>query len=132
MNNYVKPGEIVTFTPPVGGVVSGPAYLITDLFVVATGTVTAAEALAGTKAEGLVEGVVTLPKVTSETWVEGAPIYWDVAEAKCTQFDESGANVHIGVAVLVNSDDTIATSGDTTGAVRLHGATLPRVDFPAS
>lgn len=108
MINYVKPGEVVTRTAPVGGVVSGTAYLIGSLLVVATVT-----AAAGELFEGLTHGVVTLPKATGEAWTEGAKVYWDNTAKKITT--TASGNTLVGVA------DAAAASSDTTGNVRLDG-----------
>lgn len=108
MQNFVKPGEVVTRTAPGGGVVSGTAYLIGSLLVVAT--VSAAE---NELFEGLAIGVVTLPKATSQSWTEGAKLYWDDSAKKVTT--TSGGNTLIGCA------DAAAGSADTTGDVRLDG-----------
>jgi len=126
MQNFVKPGKTVTFTPPVGGVVAGTGYLIIDTFVVATNTISSAQAAAGVLAEGMVEGVFDLPKAAG-AWAEGRAVYWDVAEAVAKLDDESGANVLIGGVVY-----PAAANSDTTGRVRLNGITLPRIDLGVS
>ena len=116
MKNFVQDGRILTLTPPVGGVVSGQAYQIEDLIVVATVTVTAAEALAGAQFEAFVgPGVVTLPKADGETWTEGEKVYWDDGDGVVTTDSDTGSNPLIGVAVAA------AASDDATGTVRLDG-----------
>lgn len=120
--NYVKPGKTITCTAPAGGVVAWTGYLLVDLFVVATGA-----ASVGAAFEGAVEGIFDLPKESAETWLEGQAIYWDVADAKATNLDETGANVLIGCAVY-----PAAAALATTGRVRLNGCVIPRVDFPVS
>ena len=57
MKNYVMEGEKLELTAPVGGVVSGKAYKIGALIVVATVT-----KAAGEKFVGITEGVVKMPK----------------------------------------------------------------------
>ena len=108
MINFVKKGEVVTRTAPVGGVVSGTAYLIGSLLVVAT-----VDADAAAQFEGLTRGVVTLPKATGQAWTEGLKLYWDDSAKKITS--TSGGNTLVGVA------DAAAASADTTGDVRLDG-----------
>jgi predicted RecA/RadA family phage recombinase len=115
MNNYVQPGNTITLTAPSGGVVSGTAYQIGSLLVVAQ--TTAAE---GAKFEALVNGVVTLPKAASQAWTEGAKIYWDNAAATsggqvCTTDATKGMLIGVAAAAV----DDKATS--TTGIVRLNG-----------
>lgn len=110
MNNYIKPGDTMTFTAPVGGVVSGTAYMIGSLLVVATNTVDA-----GLEFEGLTEGVVTLPKATGSAWTEGAMLYWSTATNNLVVATAAAAR-RVGVAAVA------AASGDTSGVVRLTGS----------
>lgn len=112
MNNFVKPGVVLTLTAPTGGVVGGTAYLIGALLVVAVASV--AETLAF---EGQVEGVFTLPKHTGTAWTEGELLYWDDTAKNITTV--STANTRVGVAAAA------AASGDTTGRVALTGMPSP-------
>ena len=57
MKNFVQPGHALAVVAPSGGLVSGQAVLIGNLFGVA-----AYSALAGTIAEIVTTGVFTLPK----------------------------------------------------------------------
>lgn len=109
MNNYIKPGVTMTFTAPSGGVVSGTAYLIGSLLVVAASTV--AQTL---PFEGVAVGVFTLPKATGSAWTEGALLYWDTANANLVTAASATAR-RVGCAAAA------AASGDATGQVRLHG-----------
>lgn len=108
MVNFVKKGDVVTRTAPVAGVVSGTAYLIGSLLVVATTTQDAGDLF-----EGVVVGVVTLPKATGQAWTESLKLYWDDGAKKITS--TSGGNTLVGCA------DAAAGSADTTGDVRLDG-----------
>jgi predicted RecA/RadA family phage recombinase len=114
MNNYSKPGEVVTFTAPTGGVVSGEAYMIGSLLVVATADVDQT-----LKFEGLTRGVVSVRKLGAEAWSEGDKIYFD-ADASPTVFTTevgSPALPLVGVAV----EEIAASPAVTTGLVRLDG-----------
>lgn len=114
MDNFVQKGEIVTLTPPVGGVTGGLGYQIGQLFVVATKDVTAAAALAGASFEGYVgPGVVEIAKAAG-AWAEGDLIYWDDAARNATT--TAGGNLLIGHSIDV--EDAAAA----TGTVRLDGA----------
>lgn len=106
--NFVQPGRDMTFTAPTGGVVSGNAYLIGALLVVAT--VTVAQTL---KFTGETGGVWTLPKTTGEAWTEGQLLYWDPGTGKLTT--TAGSLKVVGCAAAVQA------SGDTTGVARLNG-----------
>lgn len=106
MRTYVEPGEVLPFTAPAGGVVSGTPYLIGSVLVVATVT-----AAAGEKFSGYVGvGVVTGPKATG-AWTEGQKINWDNTAKVFT----TGAGTLVGFAAAA------AASGDTSGPVRLDG-----------
>ena len=108
MNNYVKKGDTVTRVAPSGGVVSGTAYLIQNLLVVAQH-----DAAQDANFEGLAVGVVVLPKATGQTWEAGAKVYWDDSAKKITTTAMSNT--------LVGTADAAAATGDTTGYVRLDG-----------
>lgn len=108
MKNYVQNGDTLALTAPVGGVVSGTAYLIGAIVVVAIHS-----AAAGATFQGRVEGVFNLPKATGAAWTEGAKLYWDNAAKNFTT--TSAGNTFAGNAAAA------AASGDTTGVVRLAG-----------
>lgn len=108
MKNYVEPGEVLPFTAPSGGVVSGSCYLIGALLVVATVTANQGDKFSAYIGPGVVSG----PKATG-AWTEGAKIYWDNTAKNFTT--TVSTNVLVGVAAAA------AASGDTTGNVRLDG-----------
>ncbi len=109
MKNFIKPGEVLTFTAPTGGVVSGTAYLIGSLLVVAASTV--AQTL---PFEGRRIGVFTLPKATGTAWTEGALLYWDSTNSNLVTAASATAR-RVGVAAAA------AASGDASGQVLLFG-----------
>lgn len=104
MKNKVQSGKVLTLTAPTGGVVSGTAYKVGGMVVVAC--VSAAE---GESFAAEVEGVYTLPKTTSEAWTEGAKLYWDNTAKSFTT--TSTSNTLAGFAAAA------AASADTTGNV---------------
>jgi len=110
MENYVAPGEVVELTAPTGGVVSGTAYLIGGLVIVAL--VTAAEAA---KFNALVTGVVEHAKVSAQAWTEGAKLYWDDTAKNFTT--TASGNTLVGVAAAA------AANPSATGKIRLDGVT---------
>jgi predicted RecA/RadA family phage recombinase len=116
MDNYVKPGEANTFTAPSGGVVSGGAYMIGSLLVIA-----AADAAEAALFEGVSVGVFDLPKFDDEEWAEGDKIYFDEDASPSPVFTTevgSPALPLVGVAV----EDIAASPAVATGKVRLDGA----------
>lgn len=124
MENYVAPGEVLEFTAPSGGVVSGSGYIIGSLFVVATET--KAQTL---KFSALVEGVVDLPKVEAEGWFENEKLYWDTSPAGLTNV--SSGNTLVGVAVIPpESGNLVTLSTDALAAdLLISGMTLQVLDF---
>lgn len=108
MKNFVQPGETLDLTAPVGGVVSGTAYLIGALFVVAQHSAAAGETFAART-----EGVYTLPKKGTDVVAEGVALYWDNAAKELTV--TSSGNTKVGAAVA-------AASGSVSSVrVRLNG-----------
>jgi predicted RecA/RadA family phage recombinase len=103
MKNYVQEGDVLTLTAPTGGVVSGKAYLIGSMLVVAV-----ASASAGAPFEGNLEGVHTLDKASGQAWTEGAKLYWDNTATTAT------SNTFCGFAAVA------AQTADTTGKVLLR------------
>lgn len=123
MKTFRQPGEIITLTAPSGGVVSGTAYLIGTLVVIATATVAQTLPFAA-----LAVGVVDVPKVNDEAWTEGLKLYWDDTAKKFTSV--VGANTLVGVAVqpivpLVIGLATNALAAD----LAISGMTLTVLDF---
>lgn len=110
MKNYIAPGLRLTITAG-AAYASGAGVLVGSIFGVAEGFI-------DNGAEGVivVEGIFDLPKAPSQAWTVGALIYWDAANARCTNV--ATGNKLIGVAVLAVGSG----AGETTGRVRLNGA----------
>jgi predicted RecA/RadA family phage recombinase len=108
MGNYIQPGNVLELTAPSGGVTSGAPVQIGQLLVVPA--VTAAE---GAKFSGQIVGVFTIAKATGQAWAEGEILYWDAGNDRCTK--TATGNLQVGCAAAA------ATSGATTGSVRLDG-----------
>jgi predicted RecA/RadA family phage recombinase len=109
---YVQPGDVLEFTAPAGGVTSGLPVLIGGLVVVPVDDADADDAF-----RGAATGVHTLPKTTSETWVEGQPAFWDAANGEVSNDPTVG---HLPIGVICEA----GTSSDSTGTVRLNGKSL--------
>lgn len=107
MKNYLRDGDRIPLTAPVGGVVSGTGYLIGALFVVAVNS-----AAAGAPFTAQTEGVVTLPKVGAQAQTEGALLYWDNAAKNVTT--TSAGNTKIGYCAAAE------LAAAATVSVRLH------------
>jgi len=123
MKTFKQGGEILTLTAPSGGVVSGTAYLIGSLVVIATETV--AQTLPFT---ALAVGAVDVPKVVEEGWTEGLKLYWDDSAKKFTSVVSTNTLVGVAVAPIVPSVVTLATNA--LGADLLIAAlTLQVLDY---
>lgn len=112
---FDQPGEILSFTAPTGGVVSGHAYVIGNLLVIAT-----ADAAEAATFECARQGVFELPRVDTEDWAEGDPIYFaaDLSpDPLFTNVAGSPALRLVGVAV----EDIPASPAAATGKVLLDG-----------
>jgi len=107
-SNFLKPGNVNTFTAPTGGVTNGVPVLIGGVFVVPLDTVAA-----GLSFEGRSDGVWNLTKNTGETWVEGDGVYWDVGNLRASNDPTVG--------LVIGSVEIAAGSSATLGAVRLNG-----------
>ena len=114
MKNYVQPGANLTVPAPSGGVVAGQAVLIGSLFGVAQGV-----AAATAPVTIVTEGVFDLPKVASQAWTVGTPVFWDPAAASGAGAltSTAGSLKRVGVAVAPVADG----AGDTIGRVKLIG-----------
>lgn len=73
MKNFLQPGNILDLIAPSGGVVSGVAYLL-GASILAVAQSSEAE---GDTFAGLVEGVVSLPKLSTDNMVVGAKVNWN-------------------------------------------------------
>ncbi len=84
--NMVQAGDVITFTAPAGGVVSGQGIAIGSLFGVAQ-----FDAAEGAQGEMAIEGCHYLP--ASGAIAFGAPVYWTGTAVTATV----GTNLKIGV-----------------------------------
>lgn len=105
---FSQPGNVMSATAPVGGVVSGLTYKVGTLVGVAEKSADAAE-----KFPLVLVGVHLLVKLAGEAWAEGVAVYWDNSAFKWTT--TVGSNSKAGTAFEA------ASSGATTGYVRLNG-----------
>lgn len=108
---FSQPGEVVTLAAPYDRT-AGQGALVGALFGVAM-----ADVLNTVNGQFMVEGVHTLTKNTGEAWTQGALIYWDNTNKRCTT--TSTSNTRIGAAMQAQQ------SADTTGLVRLNGIATP-------
>lgn len=107
MKNYVKPGDHLPVIAP-ADVKSGDLVKVGSLIGIAQH-----DALTGEEVEIVRKGCFTLPKVPAQAWAQGAKIYWDSADAKCTT--TASGNTLIGAAVLD------ASNPSESGLVLLDG-----------
>ena len=113
MNNFSKPGDVVTMTAPGGGVVAGAVVRIGTTVGIATNTVAA-----GLPFELALKGVFLVPKIAGVAWAEGALLYHDSAA-------NNFGTVVSATTMRAGSAAVAALSGDTTGFIRLTGQPAP-------
>lgn len=103
---YVQPGDIIKLTAPSGGVTAGTPVKIGRFF-----GVPAQSALVGEKFSLGIEGVYTIPKVSTEIWVEGTVAYYNTGSALATSTSTT--------AMLIGLCVEPAASGSTTAKIKL-------------
>lgn len=108
--NYIQDGDVITCVAPAGGVVSGGAYVIGSIAVVAT-----TSAAAGADFEGCTEGVFRLPKVAGDTPAQFAKAYLKSDGSVTTT---ASGNTLIGVFTKAYAN------GTTVANVRLNGVSV--------
>lgn len=109
MKNYVQKGENITVTAAAAAT-SGSGVLVGNLFGIAAG-----DAAIGADLDLVTVGVFTMPKVATDAFTVGAPVYWDDTAKLVTTDDNTGNNPEVGLAVTA--------AGNPSGSVnvRLHG-----------
>jgi len=110
MKNFVQKGETITLVAPYT-VVSGAGALVGSIFGVASGDVAS-----GASGEFMVKGVFDLACLSTDTPAQGAKVYWDDTNKRCTT--TSTGNSLIGVATEAKAN------GATTVRVRLNGISI--------
>jgi predicted RecA/RadA family phage recombinase len=123
VDTYVEPGEVLEFTAPSGGVVSGAPVLIGSLLVVP-----AADVAQTLPFEGAMRGVFDLPKATDDAFAAGAKAYWDNSAKKLTT--TAGGNTLVGVALPPIATAVVTLATDALAAdLLISGLTLQVLDF---
>lgn len=105
-NPFNKPGDVLTFVAPTGGVTVGVPVIIGSRLVIPKVTVAATVSF-----EGAVSGVFYLAKTTSQAWVTGQPLYWSTGNSKAS--NDASAGLMIGEAAEA------AASAATSGYVKI-------------
>lgn len=108
MKNYLQNGHIVRVTTPAGGIASGDALVVGNIFGIA-----AYSSAEGDPVELSTTGVFQLPKASAAVLAVGARVAWDHTAKEVTT--PAAGRFPIDVAVEA------AGNGVTTVAVRLDG-----------
>lgn len=77
MQNFVQPGHTVTKTAP-RALLGGEGFVVGRFFGIASKGVAS-----GAKVEAKTSGVFDLPKLTGDTFAEGAEVFWDNTAFGC-------------------------------------------------
>ena len=115
---FIKPGRVLDFTAPTGGVTVNVPLFIGGFFVIPETT-----AAATVRFSGHVTGVHALPRTASETWLEGQAIFWDITNGKASMDPTVGL-------LPIGSVEVAGASTDATGVVRLNGVSHTGRAFP--
>ena len=102
MQNFVCPGDALAVVAPAGGLVSGQATLIGNLFGVSAYTVAA-----GASAEIVTKGVFTLPKAATIAFSQGDKAYWDATAGAITSTVSTNKWVGVVTVAAVASAATV-------------------------
>ncbi|AVW93032.1 DUF2190 family protein [Celeribacter baekdonensis] len=108
MKNFIQNGHIIRVTAPVGGITSGTAIIVGNIFGIAAYT-----SADGDPVELGTTGVYQLPKATTAVLTVGARVAWDNT-AKNINLPGTG-RFPVGIATEA------AGNGITSVAVRLDG-----------
>jgi len=101
--NQVQRGNIIDFTAPSGGVVSGAPVLIGGVLAVPMTTVAQTLAFAGA-----VCGVFEIAKeATTAAFTEGEAVYWDDTAKRMDESASGRYEVGFAVASAINTDTTV-------------------------
>ncbi len=110
MKNFKAHGDSMEFTAA-ADLSSGDGVLIGAIFGVVAGDV-----LTGATGVAKLCGIFNMTKAPSQAWAEGAKVYWDDTNKRCTTV--ASGNTLIGVAAAA----VAGGAGDTLGDVRLNGS----------
>lgn len=107
MKNLVADGNIIPLIAPYT-LLSGQGLLVGMIFGIAQ-----YDAAIGIEVEALVEGVVTINKIGSQAWTQGAAVYWDNTNRRATTV--ATGNKFIGYCTTA----VAGGAGDTAGNIKL-------------
>lgn len=110
MKNFVQKGDVITVTAP-AALASGDGVLVGSLFGVATNA-----AASGAPVEILMEGVVQVTTLSTDTGSVGAKMYWDNTNKRLTT--TVGSNSLVGVLVVAK------LAAETVSTVRLNAVSV--------
>lgn len=106
--NYVQEGDVLNYTNASGStIVSGTAILIGTWLGVAL-----ADIANGATGSVAIEGVFTVPKLSTDVVTQGAVLYWDNTNKRLTT--TVGSNTQVGHAFAA------AGNGATTVQIKLN------------
>lgn len=111
MKNFVKPGNMITFSNTGSAILSGAVVVVGEMVCIA------AMDIAATSGVGEVcnQGVFSVTKVGSQAWAVGDKIFWDKTNSRFTKTASADADLCAGYAV----EAVASGAGDTTGLILL-------------
>ncbi|KQV66634.1 DUF2190 family protein [Caulobacter sp. Root343] len=122
--NYINSGSVLDdLVAPSGGVTSGKGYLIGGMFVVALTSAAAAELFTGQN-----DGNWELDAAThasNQGIAQCGPVYWDVANARCTNVATGNLLIGSATAAKVSTDATVSVKLWPRAAAPVAAITKP-------
>ncbi|GGE18756.1 hypothetical protein GCM10011360_04400 [Primorskyibacter flagellatus] len=117
MKTYVQPGDRINVTAAAAASAGDGVLIGTHLFGVAFG-----DAGIGDTLVLATTGVFTLPKVSTDVFVVGAPVYFDAAAGVVTTDDDTSANPQVGIAVTAAGNPSSSVNVRLTAVTYLPDA----------
>lgn len=105
MKTKISSGDVIDFTAPSGGVVSGVGVLLGKLFVIAVTTAAAGETVAG-DAKGVFDHAAE-GAGSGQDLAVGDDVYWDATNKRLTKTATSNTKVGVAVAAKASTATTV-------------------------
>ncbi|ADK99393.1 DUF2190 family protein [Brevundimonas subvibrioides] len=106
MKTKISSGEVIDFTAPAGGTVSGTGVLLgTDLFLIPVTSNVAGDTVSG-HANGVFDHVAE-GAGSGQAFAVGDPVYWDATNKRITKTTTSNTKVGVAVAAKLTAATTV-------------------------
>lgn len=100
MKNYIQKGDTIEVNAPYD-VASGEGVLVDTIFGVASH-----DAVSGEPVQIKRTGVYDMTKTSAQAWTQGAAIYWDNTNKRCTTASTNNTLIGAAAEAAANPTDT--------------------------